>query len=314
MKLFFHHVGIQGAEKDFKKTVYTNVSIEEICKHIPSIVKNDNSLVSILEENFPSGYCNVWGVPIGAKSVIKNLKVGDVVLLVKSASTLGGDVPVLCEVKAYINYVQLPELSKALWGNDKFPYIFFFNTFQISYDWLNMIEDLSYSHKYNPRGTFCAVSDERFEKWESTHNYVEFIKTNFDSSIIDNEKLKMLKADIVSEEADEYQLRYEGGIKYFYGKRYERDLINRKRALEIFGYKCNACGFNFEEVYGEWGKDFIEVHHIKPISSEGEQLINPATDLVPVCSNCHRMIHRRKDEVLNIEELRQILKSNKRDK
>jgi 5-methylcytosine-specific restriction protein A len=35
--------------------------------------------------------------------------------------------------------------------------------------------------------------------------------------------------------------------------------------------------------------------------------INPETDLIPVCANCHRMIHRRHDEVLSIEELKAII-------
>ncbi|MDM5187565.1 HNH endonuclease [Bacillus sp. DX4.1] len=52
----------------------------------------------------------------------------------------------------------------------------------------------------------------------------------------------------------------------------------------------------------------MEVHHLKPLSTIGEEVaINPKEDLVPVCSNCHRMIHRRKDNVLTVEELRTIV-------
>lgn len=75
------------------------------------------------------------------------------------------------------------------------------------------------------------------------------------------------------------------------------------------GYICKVCGFVFEKVYGEWGKDYIEIHHIKPISSVGEQIVNPDTDLIPFCSNCHRMIHRKKDRVLSIEELKSMISS-----
>ncbi|MED4046764.1 HNH endonuclease, partial [Priestia aryabhattai] len=68
-------------------------------------------------------------------------------------------------------------------------------------------------------------------------------------------------------------------------------------------------GFNFEEVYGERGRDFIEIHHIKPLSSLKEAVaINPKTDLVPLCANCHRMIHRRKNEVLTVEQLKALTK------
>ena len=69
-----------------------------------------------------------------------------------------------------------------------------------------------------------------------------------------------------------------------------------------------VCGFDFEFIYGEIGLSFIEVHHIKPLSSlDEETTINPQTDLVCLCSNCHRMIHRRRGEVLSIEQLKDII-------
>lgn len=114
--------------------------------------------------------------------------------------------------------------------------------------------------------------------------------------------------DIESEKAEEESYYTDGAVKQYYGKRYERNPENRKKAIEIHGSSCVACGFNFEEVYGERGKDFIEVHHVKPLSTIGEQVvIDPKADLVPVCSNCHRMIHRRKDEVLTVDELKAII-------
>ena len=51
---------------------------------------------------------------------------------------------------------------------------------------------------------------------------------------------------------------------------------------------------NFEQVYGELGKDYIEVHHLHPVS-QGERQVNPIEDLIPLCSNCHSMIHRLED-------------------
>ncbi|MGI6472555.1 MAG: HNH endonuclease [Candidatus Methanomethylophilaceae archaeon] len=66
------------------------------------------------------------------------------------------------------------------------------------------------------------------------------------------------------------------------------------------------CGFNFEESYGNPGKGFIEVHHNKPVSTfKGELLIDPVQDLTCLCSNCHRMIHRRRNSTLSVEELRE---------
>lgn len=118
--------------------------------------------------------------------------------------------------------------------------------------------------------------------------------------------------DIDSEKAEDDSYYKDGAIKQYYGKRYERNPVNRKKAIEIHGLSCVICGFNFEEVYGERGKDFIEVHHVKPLSTIGKEVdIDPKEDLVPVCSNCHRMIHRRKDEVLTVEELKLLISQQK---
>jgi len=61
-------------------------------------------------------------------------------------------------------------------------------------------------------------------------------------------------------------------------------------------------------VYGELGKGFIEIHHIKPLYSLNEEVeVNPQTDLLPLCPNCHRMIHRKRDKIMSVEELRKII-------
>ena len=66
---------------------------------------------------------------------------------------------------------------------------------------------------------------------------------------------------------------------------------------------------NFEEKYGELGKDYIEVHHIKPISEiDSEYVVDPEKDLIPVCSNCHSMLHRKIDGVsVDVERLIKII-------
>lgn len=100
----------------------------------------------------------------------------------------------------------------------------------------------------------------------------------------------------------------EGGKKVVYTTKYERNPRNRARAIEIHGTKCAACGFDFESQYGSRGKGFIEVHHTKPLyMTEGETVVNPESDLVPLCSNCHRMIHRRRDEILTVSELKELV-------
>ena len=102
----------------------------------------------------------------------------------------------------------------------------------------------------------------------------------------------------------------EGGKIEIFSTRYERNSKLRKKAIEIHGLKCEVCGFSFEETYGEIGKNYIEVHHIKPIS-EGEREVDPRTDLVCLCSNCHRMIHHQKKRVLSVDELKGMISFQK---
>ena len=94
--------------------------------------------------------------------------------------------------------------------------------------------------------------------------------------------------------------------------RYERSSKNRDATIRIHGTVCQGCGFDFEKTYGEIGRRYIEVHHIKPLSEgEGSIGVNADTDLICVCANCHRMIHRRKDSVLSLYKLKDLLLVNK---
>ncbi|MEU6652737.1 HNH endonuclease [Streptomyces sp. NPDC046900] len=55
---------------------------------------------------------------------------------------------------------------------------------------------------------------------------------------------------------------------------------------------CEACGFDFEEVYGERGAGYVECHHVVPLHEAGEGKTR-LSDLALICANCHRIIHRR---------------------
>lgn len=82
----------------------------------------------------------------------------------------------------------------------------------------------------------------------------------------------------------------------------ERSSRLRLIAIEHFTHNnmisCDCCGFNFHNYYGDvYGKDCIEIHHKKPIfqyqGDTFEQLVDSALEnLLPVCPNCHRVIHK----------------------
>ena len=115
-----------------------------------------------------------------------------------------------------------------------------------------------------------------------------------------------------SKEEQEPLLYNEGKERTFNGTRYERNSINREICLASKGYRCSVCGISMEQLYGEIGKDYIEVHHIIPVSEYGEErLIDPLEELVPVCPNCHAMLHRRKPPY-SIDELKAKIKKTAR--
>lgn len=125
-----------------------------------------------------------------------------------------------------------------------------------------------------------------------------------------NQDFNAVEKEVVAEELESIIVDKEGKRKLVYSYKYERSPKLRKEALRIHGYKCKACGFDFEERYGELGKGFIEVHHIRPLYTiESESSINPEVDLVPLCANCHRMIHRSRKDVLTVQELKEILRN-----
>lgn len=99
----------------------------------------------------------------------------------------------------------------------------------------------------------------------------------------------------------------EGAVSRVRVNKYERNAHNRLACLAHHGYSCRCCGLNMSETYGDVGKGYIQVHHIVPVSSLGEEYnINPVKDLVPVCPNCHSMLHRR-EPPYTVEELRTII-------
>lgn len=100
----------------------------------------------------------------------------------------------------------------------------------------------------------------------------------------------------------------EGAIIRVAVNKYERNPVNRAACIVIHGCYCHICGIKFDESYGELGEGFIHVHHITPISEVGEgYVIDPANDLIPICPNCHSMLHRR-NPPLTIAELKKFFK------
>ena len=119
---------------------------------------------------------------------------------------------------------------------------------------------------------------------------------------------------IASIDEYKYHLHSEHRTRIATTKQIIRNQAARAECIRLKGSYCNVCGFDFEKTYGETGKDYIEVHHITPIgklsTAEGYEGTDPGKDLIPLCSNCHAVIHRCK-EPYHPDEVKAMLEKNK---
>lgn len=105
-------------------------------------------------------------------------------------------------------------------------------------------------------------------------------------------------ARTAADETDESEFP-EGRVVYRLHRARERNrqLVERKKAHALKQHgtlACEACGFDFAARYGKLGKGYIECHHIRPLSELAKERTTKVNELVLVCSNCHRMLHRRR--------------------
>lgn len=125
------------------------------------------------------------------------------------------------------------------------------------------------------------------------------------TSSIDTPKEHITRKGVKIKEQELDDNQREGAITQVNITRRERNPKLREACLKKYGYVCQCCGIDFEKIYGEIGREYIEVHHLFPISqTEGEHEVDPEKDLVPLCSNCHSMIHRLDGEEMTLEKLK----------
>lgn len=100
----------------------------------------------------------------------------------------------------------------------------------------------------------------------------------------------------------------EGASRTVQVNRFERNRAAREACIAHHGTTCQVCGLDFQSQYGHIGSGYIQVHHVVPVSQIGETYqVDPITDLVPLCANCHVMAHRRKPQPYTVAELRKRL-------
>ncbi len=101
---------------------------------------------------------------------------------------------------------------------------------------------------------------------------------------------------------------YIEGAKYLITvNAYERNLKAREKCITHYGANCIVCAFNFEKFFGLDFKDYIHIHHLRPLATIAENYnLNPIEDLRPICPNCHAIIHKR-NPPYTINEMKKII-------
>jgi len=177
----------------------------------------------------------------------------------------------------------------------------------------------------NPSGVYMKLMN--FRRFDPAYTGVGLAHGNKDEQVVWNlyaNKPKELKnlaihikqftnteTNIIPQIPEEEEEGNEGQILSRVHRYRERDktLVTKKKNKFLKEYPrlfCQGCGFDFEKKYGPRGKDYIECHHIKPVSELAVGVTTKLSDLVLLCSNCHRIVHRKKPW-LTIDELKKIV-------
>ena len=127
--------------------------------------------------------------------------------------------------------------------------------------------------------------------------------------VVQDETIRTALEKVDNSGGDDFEVK-EGKVIFKLHKIRERNrTLVEKKKRQIFNQlgslSCEVCEFNFESVYGEIGKGFIECHHRVPLADLTSETLTTLDDLAVVCANCHRMLHYSGD--LSIESLRSAL-------
>jgi 5-methylcytosine-specific restriction protein A len=146
---------------------------------------------------------------------------------------------------------------------------------------------------------------------ETKEKFSWILRNELKDALLRIYKEKSIKLKLPEDYFNELPSFTEGKQKHVLTTLYERNPKARAVCLKHHGYKCKICGFDFEEKYGAIGKGIIHVHHLNKISNAvDEYKIDSIKELIPLCPNCHTVVHSRK-EMFSITEMKEIIRNQK---
>lgn len=155
MTIYFQHVGEANSNRDFPKTLFTRdglrqftfAEVEPYLEHLPNDERT--RLADVCAAEAADGF-QIWGIPSGAKSVLKHFVEGDQLLLLKSI-THGGAIEYSGRAVG-IPRRECFELSRHLWGEARFPIICFLIGEQVHFPWPVFLETFGFKSNWDPAG------------------------------------------------------------------------------------------------------------------------------------------------------------------
>jgi hypothetical protein len=305
--IFFHHVGEVGAARDFPRTIFDDATPsgmrlfkgEDILPELTDLPEAEIFRIGAAARSAPKGF-QIWGIPSGGLRVFRRINENDHWLLLDTDRP-GGTISYAGKVICKLENPSF-RLSSFLWGEAKFPLILLLDGFRTELEITQFKELFGYKPKWDMRGFSYSLATTRIKE-SIFQEEVAFIE-HLSASRHAGTRL------LVFEEPppDEYVMEGDIALVAHLMRERDRTLIAKFKA-SLKSFECCVCGFDFAQTYGDLGAEFIEAHHIKPLS-EGGRRETRISDLRGVCSNCHRMLHRALG--ISIEDLSRILRKNKR--
>jgi len=148
--------------------------------------------------------------------------------------------------------------------------------------------------------------DENFVAFSQSKQKLDSSKQDQILSLINSKERIRIPEEVIESEPDKY---IEGSKKQILVNAYERNPKAREDCIKLHGAKCAICEFDFGQIYGDKFDGKIHVHHKIPLNEINDEYeVNPANDLIPVCPNCHLVLHSKVGGTYTVEEVKEFIK------
>lgn len=158
MTVYYQHVGEQMAARDFPVSLgspttglkgFRLAELEANLQHV------DTAEFSAMKTKLSDRPFQIWGLPAGAERVVARMTTDDFLILLESVDFQYCG-RILHRVSKFSH-----ELSRQVWGEQRFPIIVFLDGDLISYEWRDFLSDLGFAGNYRLRGTTMSIGGDR---------------------------------------------------------------------------------------------------------------------------------------------------------